>query len=98
MRLSDLLGCDVVTESGWPLGKARDLRVETSERTAKVTGLVLTPPGSSGSILRWRSTDGHTTQHEVVPWDAVQSIEEGRIVVKEGTTVSRPSRAGTPSP
>jgi sporulation protein YlmC with PRC-barrel domain len=95
MRLSDVLGRLVVTESGWPLGKARDLRVETTDRTAKVTALLITPPGARGSLLRWRSTRGHTTEHGLVPWDAVKSVEEDRIVVAEGTSVSGPRGVGT---
>jgi sporulation protein YlmC with PRC-barrel domain len=95
MRLSDILGRLVVTESGWPLGKARDLRVETTGRTAKVTALLVTPPGARGSLLRWRSTRGHTSTHGLVPWDAVKSVEEDRVVVQEGTSVSLPRGGGT---
>src|SRR5207237_879536 len=98
MRLSDVLGRIVVTETGWPLGKARDLRVETTDRTAKVTALVVGPLGFRGSLLRWRTTRGHTSGHGLVPWEAVKSIEENRVVVEEGTSVSGPGGVGTSGP
>jgi sporulation protein YlmC with PRC-barrel domain len=95
MRLSDVIGRAVVTETGWPLGKARDIRVETTERTAKATALVITPPGPRGSFLRWRRTRGHTSSHQIIPWDAVKSIEPNRVVVEEGASVSGPGGVGT---
>jgi sporulation protein YlmC with PRC-barrel domain len=94
MRLSDVIGRMVVTETGWPLGKARDVRVKTTERTAKVTALVITPPGPRGSLRRWAPTRGHTTTHHLVPWEAVKNIEQDRIVVEEGASVSGPGGMG----
>jgi hypothetical protein len=41
MKLSDLLGVQVRTESGEPLGYVRDLRGELTTRSLRITGVVV---------------------------------------------------------
>jgi sporulation protein YlmC with PRC-barrel domain len=87
MRISDLLGKEVITESGWSLGSVFDVRVEARGGAPKVKGLVVGAPG-----LRRRLV-GESHRREVsvlsegeVPWDAVESIESNRIRVGEVPT------------
>lgn len=86
MRFSDLLGTEVVTESGRPLGRVHDLRGELTPRTLMITGLVVGPVGrlerlgigapESGAPIRTR---------DVVPWSAVLRADSTRIVVRDDT-------------
>lgn len=87
MRLSDLLGLDVRTESGQHLGHVHDLRGELTTRTLKLTGLVV---GGLGILERLgigapRRGDRIRT-HDVVPWSAVVRADRRGVVVKDGTT------------
>ena len=52
MRLSELIGLPVRTESGENLGRVHDVRGELTPRTLKVTGLIV---GRLGVLERWGS-------------------------------------------
>ncbi|HEV2713499.1 MAG TPA: hypothetical protein VGU26_10430 [Gaiellaceae bacterium] len=86
MRISDLLGVGVRTESGDKLGRVHDLRGELTSRSLKVTGLVV---GGFGLLERLglgapRSRARVTTQ-DVVPWSAVIRADRSGVVVRDGT-------------
>ena len=76
--LSSLLRRKVVTESGQPLGRCRDLRGELAGSRLLVTGLCV---GGGGWLEHFglRDHDQHTT----IPWEAIVRIERKRIVVRD---------------
>ncbi|CAN5292836.1 hypothetical protein BH18ACT14_BH18ACT14_13040 [soil metagenome] len=90
MRLSDLLDRKVVTESGRSLGRAFDLRARWTGKTLEVTGLNV---GRQGFLERLGigSSQGEARKHhkqwnrDTIPWDAVLRLQDGRIVVRDGT-------------
>ena len=89
MRLSDLLGVRVATESGELLGRVHDVRAELRPRSVRVTGLVVGRAGvlerlgigAPRSTLRLRAKDA-------IPWSAVVRADRRGVVVRDGT---RPS-------
>jgi sporulation protein YlmC with PRC-barrel domain len=92
MRLSDLLKMEVYTESGEDLGHVYDIRVERDPRSAtdsagqkwQVKGLVI---GRFGFLHRFglatATSRGPTLERDLVPWSAIVSMKDGRIVVKD---------------
>jgi sporulation protein YlmC with PRC-barrel domain len=86
VRLSEVLGLDVRTESGDRLGHVHDLRGELSSRSLKVTGLVV---GRLGVLERLGigapEASARIRTHDVLPWTAVVRADRGGIVVKDGT-------------
>jgi sporulation protein YlmC with PRC-barrel domain len=84
VRLSDLLGVSVRTESGDSLGRVHDVRAELTSRSLKVTGVVVGKLGllerlglgAPGSALRIRS-------HDVVEWSRVVRADRRGVVVKD---------------
>lgn len=84
MRLSDLLGLSVHTESGERLGRVHDVRAELSSRSLRVTGLVVggfgvlerLGLGAPSSALRIRSND-------VLEWSRVVRVDRRGVVVKD---------------
>jgi sporulation protein YlmC with PRC-barrel domain len=85
MRLSDLLGVPVRTESGESLGRVHDVRAELGARSLRVTGLVVgglgvlerLGLGAPRTPLRVRTSD-------VVPWSAVVRADRRGVVVRSG--------------
>jgi sporulation protein YlmC with PRC-barrel domain len=80
-RLSELLDLQVVTESGDSLGRAFDFQGDLQERGLKLTGIFV---GQRG--LRERlgiSRARRKGSGDVVPWDSVVRIRDGRIVVRD---------------
>jgi sporulation protein YlmC with PRC-barrel domain len=84
IRVSELLGKEIVTEIGWSLGHVFDVRVELGRGAPRVLGLVAGAPG-----LRRRLVGEAGRQHAgilsegIVPWEAVVAIEDDRVRVKE---------------
>jgi len=90
MRLSALLGLSVHTESGERLGHVHDVRADLTQRSLRMTGIVV---GGRGLLERlgfeapgWRSR-GHP--RDVIDWSAVVRADRRGIVVRDGTTVGR---------
>ena len=85
MRLSDLLGTPVRTESGESLGHVHDLRGELTPRTLRVTGIVV---GRAGVLERLGigapRAGARIRTHDVVPWKDVVRATRSEIVVREG--------------
>ncbi len=86
MRLSELLGLKVRTESGKGLGRVHDVRAELGARSLRVTGLVV---GGLGLLERLGIGSPASRQRirtdDVVPWSAVVRADRRGIVVKDGT-------------
>jgi sporulation protein YlmC with PRC-barrel domain len=86
VKLSELLGCEVKTESGEDLGHVHDVRGELTSRSLKVTGLVV---GQFGLLERLGlgapESRARIAVHDLVPWSAVVRADRRGIVVKDGT-------------
>jgi sporulation protein YlmC with PRC-barrel domain len=86
IRLSELVGKEVVTESGWSLGYVFDLRVEVGRGEPKVVGLVVGKSGLKQHLLYESRRQSPTTRKQgTVPWEAVLAIEK-KIRVREVAT------------
>src|SRR3954451_20347952 len=83
IRASDLIGCVVRTEGGEKLGRVHDLRaLAGSDGGWVLTGLVV---GAGGLRARF-GPGGDQAIHSggnVVPWEAVTSLEDGLVVVRD---------------
>jgi sporulation protein YlmC with PRC-barrel domain len=86
VRLSDLLGLHVRTESGENLGRVHDVRAELTPRTVKVTGLVV---GGIGFLERLGigavRHGSRLRSHDVVPWRDVVRADRRGVVVRDRT-------------
>jgi sporulation protein YlmC with PRC-barrel domain len=84
IRLSELLGARVRTESGQRLGRVRDVRAEQKPRSAVITGLVV---GRIGLVERLGlgapESSGHTLRRDVVQWSAVIRAHRDGVVVRD---------------
>jgi sporulation protein YlmC with PRC-barrel domain len=89
MRLSEVLGLSVSTESGERLGHVHDVRGEITQRTLWVTGLVV---GKAGLLERLGlgapRTHLRIRTHDVIEWKDVVRLDRRGVVVRDGT---RPS-------
>jgi sporulation protein YlmC with PRC-barrel domain len=74
---SSLVGRQVVTESGLPLGRLHDLRAELGGSRLSVTALCI---GRGGWLARLGIRSG---LHAEVDWAAIVRIEGDRIVVRD---------------
>ena len=89
MRLSELLGRRVVTESGRKLGHVHDVRAVRRGDRLLVTAVVVgrhgvfehfglgVGPGRHGIKVRETAN--------LVPWEAVVRVASGKLVVRDGT-------------
>lgn len=86
MRLSELLGLGVRTESGERLGHVHDVRGELTPRTLKVTGLVV---GQLGVLERLGlgapTSTARLRAHDVIAWTDVIRADRRGVVVRDGT-------------
>jgi sporulation protein YlmC with PRC-barrel domain len=84
VKLSDLLGLRVSTESGEPLGHVHDVRAELTSRSAHVKGILV---GRIGLLERLGLGAPHSTfrRHgqDLVPWSAVVRADRRGVVVKD---------------
>ena len=86
MRLSELLGTPVRTESGDSLGRVHDVRAELTTRSVTVTGLVVGTLGLLDRVgLAAPEAQHRIRTKDVVPWSAVVRADRGGIVVRDGT-------------
>jgi sporulation protein YlmC with PRC-barrel domain len=87
VKLSDLLGLRVSTESGEPLGHVHDVRAELTSKEARVTGLVV---GPLGVLERLGFGDPRSRalarSKDIVRWSAVVRADRRGVVVRDGTT------------
>ena len=84
MRLSELIGLPVRTESDDSLGRVHDVRAELTPRTLKVTGLVV---GRLGLLERLGlgapTSAARLRTRDVIPWQDVVRADRRGVVVRE---------------
>jgi sporulation protein YlmC with PRC-barrel domain len=84
MRISDLLGLKVQTESGRELGRVHDVRAELRPRFVTVTGVVV---GGLGLLERLGLGAPESTARirtrDVVPWQAVIRADRRGLIVRD---------------
>jgi sporulation protein YlmC with PRC-barrel domain len=85
MRLSDLLGVEVRTESGERLGHVHDLRGRLGSRSLEVTGLSIGARGMLERLGIGVSKHRFVGARGLVPWASVVSAGRRGIVVRDGT-------------
>jgi sporulation protein YlmC with PRC-barrel domain len=85
VRLSELLGLDVRTESGDHIGRVYDVRGELTPRTLKVTGLVV---GRLGLLERLGIGAPNAAERlrseNLVAWKDVVRADRRGVVVRDG--------------
>jgi sporulation protein YlmC with PRC-barrel domain len=90
VRVSDIIGLQVKTESGDKLGRVYDVRAELTERSLKVTGLVV---GRRGLMERLGIDAPEASERirtaDDLRWSAVVRLDRRGVVVRDG---SRPVR------
>jgi sporulation protein YlmC with PRC-barrel domain len=79
IRASDLVGCELRTESGERLGRVHDLRAEQTNGEWRLSGLVIGRRGLSARLLG--TSPDPLISGEVVDWEDVRSLEDGLIIV-----------------
>jgi sporulation protein YlmC with PRC-barrel domain len=88
MLLSELLRCEVVTESGERVGRVHDVRAVFAGGRLRVGGVVA---GGLGLLERYGVRSAERSgppgpkahEHPLIPWGAVVRVEAGKIVVRE---------------
>ncbi len=83
-RLSELLGREVVDESGRRLGRVHDIVCDRQQAAAAVSALLI---GSGGVFSRAGIRGKRRTDR--VDWHDVQRIEPHRVVLVAGASVRR---------
>ena len=92
IRLSDLFGCRVFTESGRKLGRVHEIRVTrrtdgTDDHTQLgwlVDGIVVGKRGLLERLgVRGAQRSEPTIESGVVSWSDVVALEDGRAVVRD---------------
>jgi len=86
VRLSELLGLRVRTQSGARLGRVHDVRGELTPRTLTVTGLLV---GQLGLLERLGigapTSTARLRGHDVIAWKDVVRADRRGVVVRDGT-------------
>lgn len=86
MRMSELLGVPVRTESGESIGHVHDVRAELGARSLRVTGLVV---GRLGVLERLGlgapRTPLRVRTRDVLPWSEVVRADRRGVIVRSRT-------------
>jgi sporulation protein YlmC with PRC-barrel domain len=82
IRASDLIGCELRTETGVRLGRVHDLRAEEDGDGWALSGLVT---GRAGMLARLAGSDQAPLMHgDFVPWQSIVSLSDGLVIVRDG--------------
>jgi sporulation protein YlmC with PRC-barrel domain len=85
VKVSDLLGVKVRTESGERLGRVHDLRAELAGKAPKVTGICV---GRLGLLERLGigapTSTARVRTHDVIAWADVVRADRRGVVVRDG--------------
>ena len=90
MKVTDLLGLEVRTESGDGCGRVHDVRGELKPRSLRVTGLVV---GELGLLERFglgapRSRN-RLRSDDLIAWSDVVRVDRRGVTVKDGAEPRR---------
>ena len=85
MRLGELLGCEVVTESGERLGRVHDVQGELEEGRLRVTALVAGAPGilerfGIGARGKGGARRAKRHGHAAIAWERVVRVGPDVVV------------------
>jgi sporulation protein YlmC with PRC-barrel domain len=83
IRASDLLGCVVHTESGRKVGRVHDLRARMTASDWLLIGLVVGRGGMLSRLVGDGVGAGRVSGGDVVPWQAITRLEDGRITIRD---------------
>ncbi|HEU5212367.1 MAG TPA: PRC-barrel domain-containing protein [Gaiellaceae bacterium] len=86
MRISEIIGLEVRTESGDGLGRVYDVRAELTQRSLRVVGLVV---GRRG-LLERLGIDAPEASERVrkpdeLPWSDVVRLDRRGVIVRDGS-------------
>jgi sporulation protein YlmC with PRC-barrel domain len=87
IRASDLIGCELRSESGMSLGRIHDLRAERAGDGWRLSELVLGRRGMSARLVGTGSDP--LIAGEVIAWESVVKLEDGCVIVRDAA-VRRP--------
>jgi sporulation protein YlmC with PRC-barrel domain len=87
IRASDLIGCELQTQSGERLGRVHDLRARSISSGWELEGLVIGRVGIATRLIGDNGPDP-LVKGEVIPWPSVIEIESGLITIRD----SEPTR------
>jgi sporulation protein YlmC with PRC-barrel domain len=82
IRASDLIGCELRTESGKRLGRVHDLRARSITGGWELEGLVIAHAGIATRLIGDNGLDP-LVKGDVIPWPSVTAIEDGLITVRD---------------
>jgi sporulation protein YlmC with PRC-barrel domain len=86
VRLSELLGLRIHTESGERLGRVHDVRGELTPRTLRVTGLVV---GRIGLLERFGlpalTSNRRVRTDDLIAWNDVIRVDRRGVVIRDGS-------------
>jgi sporulation protein YlmC with PRC-barrel domain len=89
VRLSEILGLPVRTESGRSLGRVHDVRAELTSSAPRVVGLCV---GRAAVLERLGIGAPHGAErirtHDVVDWRDVVRLDRRGIVVRDGVELT----------
>jgi sporulation protein YlmC with PRC-barrel domain len=85
VRLSELFGLPVRTESGARVGVVHDVRAELRPRSLAVTGVVV---GTAGLLERLGVGALRHRRSAVVAWGDVVRVDRSGLVVRDGAVPS----------
>ncbi len=82
IRASDLIGCELRTQSGKRLGRVHDLRARSISDGWELEGLVI---GRAGLATRLIGDNGQAplVKGDVIPWQSVTAIEDGIVTIRD---------------
>ena len=81
IRASNLIGCEIRTESGKRLGRVHDLRAEETTDGWKLVGLVCR---RRGMLTRFTGSDPlPLVRGDFIPWQTINSLRDRLIIVRD---------------
>jgi sporulation protein YlmC with PRC-barrel domain len=79
MFLSELLGSPVVSQSGRPVGRLLDIRIDQE----RASGIVVANHGLVRRLLHGRDASGRVAPLKALPWKDIVTLQPGSVVVSD---------------
>jgi sporulation protein YlmC with PRC-barrel domain len=83
IRASDLIGCELRTQSGQKLGRVHELRANATGDGWELAGLIAGPRGLSDRFRGGGGPDDPSRGGDVIPWESVVALEDGLVIVRD---------------